>query len=81
MDPQDRFDEKDASDERARINKMKADAIDMIQEMSPGAFETWYTRAVVAMDEAATARFAPAMCSEEFIDRLVATNLEEEIPF
>jgi|GEM_PF-2090769 len=81
MDPQDRFDEKDMNDNHARIGEMKADAMRMVEEMPDAAFETWYTTAFQAMDEAATARFAPAMYSEEFIDRLVATDLEEEIPF
>ncbi len=65
MDPQDRFDEKDASDERARISEMKADAMRMIEEMPPTAFEAWYNATFVAMDEAATQ----------------AHNASEEIPF
>ena len=77
MDPQDRFDEKDMNDNHARIGEMKADAMRMVEEMPDAAFETWYTTAFQAMDEAATA----SMYSEEFIDRLVATDLEEEIPF
>jgi len=75
------FDRKDTSDNHARIGEMKADAMRMVEEMPDAAFETWYKGAFQAMDEAATARFAPAMYSEEFIDRLVATDLEEEIPF
>jgi len=54
MDPQDRFDEKDASDERARISEMKSDAIRLICEMPPTAFEAWYNATFVAMDEAST---------------------------
>jgi len=56
MDPQDRFDEKDASDERARIGEMKSDAMRMIEEMPPMVFEAWYNAAFAAMDEAATVR-------------------------
>jgi len=71
------FDRKDTSDNHARIGEMKADAMRMVEEMPDAAFETWYKGAFQAMDEAATA----SMYSEEFIDRLVATDLEEEIPF
>jgi len=65
MDPQDRFDEKDASDERARISEMKSDAILLICEMPLTAFEAWYNATFVAMGEDATQ----------------AHNASEEIPF
>ena len=55
MDLMSRFDDKDASDERARISEMKADAMRMIEEMSPAAFEAWYNINLVVMNEAATA--------------------------
>jgi len=55
-----RFDERDASNEHARINKMKNDAMNMIQDMPPAAFEAWYTIAFPAMNEAATAAYVEA---------------------
>jgi len=54
MNPRSRFDEQDASEERAHVSRMKADAMRMIEEMSDDAFVAWYNATFVAMDEAAT---------------------------
>jgi len=54
MDPMNRFDEKDMSDDHARVSEMKADAIRMIEEMPGNAFEDWWELRQVDMDDAAT---------------------------
>ena len=70
------FDRKDANDERSRIGEMKADAMSMIEEMPDAAFETWYTTAFQAMDEAACAqRDADELAARRFAS---ATMYHEE---
>ena len=74
MDPMSKFGERDASDERARINGMKAVAMDMIQEMPDDVFVAWYNAAFVAMDEAATSGFNHATF-------MILKAEDKEIPF
>jgi len=60
----------------ARISEMKADAMRMIEEMPDAAFETWYTTAFQAMDEAACAqRDADELAARRFAS---ATMYHEE---
>ena len=76
MDPMSRFDEKDMNDNHARVGEMKADAMRMIEEMPDAAFETWYTTAFQAMDEAACAqRDADELAARRFAS---ATLYHEE---
>jgi len=51
-DPFSILDEQQASEAKSEVDKQKADAIHMIEEMSDAAFECWYTAACPAMYEA-----------------------------
>jgi len=55
-DPFSILDERQASEAKSEVNRMKADAMRMIEEMSDEAFEAWYAVASPAMDAAATVR-------------------------
>ena len=54
MDPMSRFDERQASEAKSEVNRMKADAMRMIERMSDEAFEAWYAVASPTMDDGIT---------------------------
>ena len=60
MNPMDEFDRKDAGDERSHVNRMKADAMRLIEEIDDNAFVAWYIVAFPAMNEAATSSISTA---------------------
>ena len=55
-DPFSIFDERQASEAKSEVNRMKADAMRMIEGMNDEAFEAWYNANFAEMDEAAIAK-------------------------